>query len=268
MNGRLSDKVALVTGCGSVGPGWGNGKAISVLFAREGARVVGCDIGLKAALETQTLVRAEIDASRFRVVQCDVADAEQVEAAVNTCIEAFGRLDVLVNNVGIVEPGGPVEYPLERWRRVMDVNVTSMFLTCKYAIPHMLRAGGGSIVNIGSIAAIRYTGVQYVSYYASKAAILGLSRAVALQYARDHIRSNVVLPGLMNTPLIVDPLKDAYGQGNVEKMIERRNAQCPSGTMGDAWDTANLALFLAGDESRYVSAAELVVDGGVTARIA
>lgn len=266
MNKRLGGKVALVTGCGSGGPGWGNGKAISMLFAREGACVLGCDINLQAAQNTQALVRGEHADHRMEVLRCDVSDSDQVVEAVEACMRHFGRIDILVNNVGLVEIGGPVDYPLERWKRVMDINITSMFLTCKQVIPHMLGGGGGSIVNIGSIAGVRYTGVPYISYYASKAAVLGLSRAVAMQYAADNIRSNVVMPGLMNTPMIVEPLKDAYGDGQVEAMIEKRNSQCPTGRMGDAWDTANMVLFLASDESRYVTAGEFLVDGGITAK--
>lgn len=266
MSRRLEGKVALVTGCGSVGPGWGNGKAIAALFAREGAAVFGCDINADAANETLGIVRAE--GNSIEVMQCDVASAEQVERLVAACVERFGRIDILVNNVGIVDVGGPVEYPLERWQRAMDVNVTSMFLTCKHAIPHMLRQGGGSIVNIGSIAGIRYSGVPYISYYTTKAATLGFSRGVALQYAKDNIRSNVIMPGLMKTPFVVEPLKDIYGGGNVDAMMEKRDAQCPTGHMGDAWDVANSALFLASDESKYVTAAEMIVDGGITAKFA
>lgn len=266
MSKRLEGKVALVTGCGSVGPGWGNGKAIAALFAREGAKVFGCDIKLEAAEETQGIVRGEGGA--MEVMRCDVADAAQVEQLVAACVERFGRLDILVNNVGIVDVGGPVEYPLEKWQRALDVNVTSMFLTCKYAIPHMQQAGGGSIVNIGSIAGIRYSGVPYISYYTTKAATLGLSRGVALQYARENIRSNVIMPGLMNTPFVVEPLKDVYGGGNVGAMMDKRDSQCPMGHMGDAWDVANAALYLASDEAKYTTAAELIIDGGITAKFA
>lgn len=266
MSKRLQGKVALVTGCGSAGPGWGNGKAISALFAREGARVFGCDIRPEAAEETREIVAAE--GGEMDVMRCDVAVAEQVDALVARCVERFGRVDVLVNNVGIVELGGPVDYPLEKWQRAFDVNVTSMFLTCKHVIPHMLRQGGGSIVNIGSIAGIRYTGVPYLSYYTTKAATLGFSRAVALQYAKDHIRSNVIMPGLMNTPFVVEPLKEVYGGGNVDAMMQKRDSQCPMGHMGDAWDVAQAALYLASDEAKYTTAAELVVDGGITAKFA
>jgi NAD(P)-dependent dehydrogenase (short-subunit alcohol dehydrogenase family) len=261
---RLEDKVALVTGCGSVGPGWGNGKAIAVLFAREGARVFGCDINAAAAEETQAIIRD--DGGECEVYQADVTVADEVHALVKRCVERFGAVDVLVNNVGVVEVGGPVEYPEDRWRRTLDVNVTSMFLTCKYAIPHMERKGGGSIVNIGSIAGIRYTGVPYIGYYTTKAAVLGFSRGVALQYAPLHIRSNVIMPGLMKTPFVVEPLKGIYGAGSVDKMMEVRDAQCPMGHMGDAWDVAEAATYLASDAAKYVTGAELIVDGGLTAK--
>lgn len=264
MRARLEGKVALVTGCGSVGPGWGNGKAIAALFAREGARIYGCDIKQEAAQETQNIVRKE--GGEIEVMRCDVASNEQVEALVAACIARFGRIDVLVNNVGIVEVGGPVEYPLEKWQRALDVNVTSMFLACKYVIPHMLRQGGGNIVNIGSVAGIRYSGVPYISYYTTKAATLGFSRGVALQYAKENIRSNVIMPGLMKTPFVVEPLKNIYGDGNVDAMMDKRDSQCPTGHMGDAWDVAHAALYLASDEAKYMTAVELVVDGGISAK--
>lgn len=263
---RLNGKVALVTGCGSAGPGWGNGKAISALFAREGAQVFGCDIRLEAAEETSQIVAEE--GGRMEVMQCDVASDDHVRKLVSACVNIFGHLDILINNVGIVELGGPVEYPLESWNRVFGVNITSMFLTCKYAIPHMLQQGGGSIINIGSIAGIRYTGVPYLSYSTTKAATLGFSRSVALQYAKEKIRSNVIMPGLMNTPMVIEPLKGVYKDGDVDTMIERRNSQCPTGQMGDAWDIAHAALYLASDEAHYITAAELVVDGGITAKFA
>jgi len=161
-----------------------------------------------------------------------------------------------------------VDYPLEKWNRALAVNITSMFLTCKHAIPQMERQGRGSIVNIGSIAGVRYTGVPYIAYYTTKAAILGFSRGVALQYAKQNIRSNVIMPGLMNTPMIVEPFKGFYGGGNIDAMIQQRDAQCPTGRMGDAWDVAHAALWLASDESKYVTAGEITVDGGMIARCA
>lgn len=278
MGDRLKDRVAVVVGAGSSGPGWGNGKAAAVLFAREGARVFCIDVNEAAAEETASIIREEgHEAAAFRA---DVSDAAQVAAAVEACLEAYGRIDVLENNVGILKVGGPVETSEEDWRRVLDVNITSMFLTCKHVIPVMLRqyeesldatgdrrqARGGTIVNIASIAGIRDTGVPYISYNTTKGAVLPFTRSVALQYAGQGIRANSVLPGLMNTPMIVEPLKDSYAGGDVEKMIAIRDAQCPMGYMGDAWDVAQAALFLASDEARYVTGAELVVDGGLTGK--
>jgi NAD(P)-dependent dehydrogenase (short-subunit alcohol dehydrogenase family) len=266
MSKRLEGKVAIVTGCGSVGPGWGNGKAIAVLFARAGARVFGCDINPEAAQETRVIIEGE--GHVCDVMQADVTRSDEIAALVQACVTRYGRIDILVNNVGIVEVGGPVDYPEEKWRRSLDINITSMFLTCKHVLPRMERQGAGAIVNIGSIAGIRYTGVPYIAYYTTKAAVLGFSRGVALQYAAQNIRSNVILPGLMKTPFVVEPLKDVYGAGNVDKMMEVRDQQCPMGHMGDAWDVANAALYLASDEARYVTAAEFVVDGGITAKFA
>ena len=177
---------------------------------------------------------------------------------------------MLVNNVGIGRLGGVVEQSLEDWRLVFDVNLTSMFLTCKHVIPSMLRKGKGSIVNIGSVAGLRDSGVAYVSYSASKAAVLGFSRSVALQYAKHGIRSNVLMPGLMNTPMVRQPsldLQKGYQEASVDDTMEKRNKQCPMGHMGGAWDVAYTALWLASDESKYVTSAEILVDGGISARI-
>lgn len=266
MSGRLREKVAIVTGAGSSGPGWGNGKASAVLFAREGAQVVCVDLNESAARETAGIIQEEGGAAR--ALQADVADHGQVKAVVEETVERYGRIDVLHNNVGIVEVGGPVEASEESWDRVMDVNLKSMFLTCKYVLPVMQRQKRGAIVNVGSIAGIRWTGVPYISYAASKSGALQFTRSVALQYAGDGIRANTILPGLMNTPMIVEPLKEAYADGDVEEMIRIRDAQCPMGHMGDAWDVAYAALFLASDESKYVTATEIVVDGGITGKFA
>ena len=261
MADRLKGKVALVVGAGSIGPGWGNGKAAAVLFAREGARVLAADLRPAAALETKRIIEGEGGACE--VVACDVSKAKEVAAMVEACLEAFGRIDVLHNNVGIVEVGGPVETSEESWDRVNDVNLKSMFLTCKEVLPHMERQGKGVIVNIASIAGIRWTGVPYVSYSATKAAVIHFTRVVALQYARAGIRANSILPGLMNTPMIHASLIGAYG-ANAEEMVRKRDAQCPMGRMGDAWDVAYAALFLASDEAKYITGTELVVDGGLT----
>lgn len=269
MAGRLEGRVAMVVGAGSSGPGWGNGKAAAVLFAREGAKVFCLDVKAEAAEETAAIIREE--GGEAMAFTADVSKNDQVEAAVGACMAAWGRIDALDNNVGILKVGGPVETSEEDWDKVIEVNMKSMFLTCKHVLPVMERqfeaeGRGGAIVNISSIAGIRYTGVPYISYNTSKGAVIPFTRTIALQYAAKGIRANAVLPGLMNTPMIVEPLKDAYAEGDVGKMIEIRDAQCPMGHMGDAWDVARAALFLLSDEARYVTGTELIVDGGLTAK--
>jgi NAD(P)-dependent dehydrogenase (short-subunit alcohol dehydrogenase family) len=263
MPGRVEGKVAIVNGAGSSGPGWGNGKAAAVLYAREGAKVVCVDLRREAAEETVEIIRGE--GGSAVAVAGDSAEASTARAAVETALARFGGLGILHNNVGIVSPAPTAEADEADWDRVIRVNQRSYFLACKYAIPAMLRGGGGAIVNIASIAAIGWLGVPYASYAASKAAIVGLSRHVALEHAARGIRSNAILPGLMDTPMIREPLAKAYG-GSVEAMLAKRSAQCPMGFMGTAWDVAHAALFLASDEARYITGAELVVDGGITLR--
>lgn len=266
MGERLINKVAIVTGAGSIGPGWGNGKATAVLFAREGAKVLAVDINLSAAEETKGIIDQEGGFCTVRKV--DVSKSDEVKAMVDQCIKTYGRIDILHNNVGNVVPGGPVDTSEETWDRIMAINLKSMFLTCKYVIPHMEKQGSGVITNISSIAAIRYTGIPYITYYTTKAGILGLTQSIALQYAAKNIRANTILPGLMHTPMFVEPLKEAYAAGDVEKMFEIRNKQCPTGKMGEAWDVAYAALYLASDEAKYVTGAQLVVDGGITCKFA
>ncbi|MCH2203011.1 MAG: SDR family oxidoreductase [Fuerstiella sp.] len=263
MGERLADKVAIVTGAGSSGPGWGNGKATAVLFAREGASVFAIDINADAVAETEEIIRSEGGTCTAR--QVDVTKSDQVESMVNHCIETYGSIDILHNNVGILDVGGPVESSEESWDRVVAVNLKSMFLTCKHTLPHMEKHGG-AIVNISSIVGIRYLGVPYVSYSATKAAVLQLTQSVAMQYAEKNIRANTILPGLMNTPMIIEPLKNVYADGDVGRMLEIRNNQVPMKRMGNAWDVAHAALFLASDEAKYITGAQLVVDGGLTCR--
>ena len=265
MAGRMQDKVVIVTGAGSSGPGWGNGKAAAVLYAREGAKILAVDHRIEAAQETQQLIEKE--GGVCAAFKADVSNSASVLDMANACIENFGRIDVLHNNVGIVETGGPVEMSEESWDRTIAVNQTSIFLTTKHVIPHMLENKGGAIVNIASIAAIRWIGFPYLAYSAAKAAMVAMTQNIAVQYAGNGIRANCVLPGLMNTPLIREPLTETYG-GNVDSMIAQRDKLSPTGKMGDAWDTAYAALYLASDESRYVTGTTLVVDGGITARIA
>ncbi|MCX5910014.1 MAG: SDR family NAD(P)-dependent oxidoreductase [Deltaproteobacteria bacterium] len=264
MGDRLKNKVAIVTGAGSAGPGWGNGKATAVLFAREGAKVLATDINLAAVEETKSIIDRE--KGLCSIMKVDVSKAEEVKAMVDQCLKTYGRIDILHNNVGIVVVGGPVEVDEATWDRVMAVNLKSMYLTCKYVLPHMEKQGGGVVTNISSIAGIRSLGVPYVTYSTTKAGILGFTQSIALQYAEKNIRANSILPGLMNTPMIVEPLKGVYGGGDVQRMIEVRNQQCPTKKMGEGWDVAHVALFLASDEAKYITGAQMVVDGAITCK--
>ncbi len=257
----MEDKVVIVSGAGSVGEGWGNGKAAAVLYAREGARVLAVDRNLQAAQATRDVILSE--GGQCQVLAADVVNKVDIQAMVAAALDHFGRIDVLHNNVGIAEVGGPVEADEESWHRVIAVNQTSIFLTCKYVLPVMEKQRKGAIVNISSLAALRWVGFPYAAYTASKAAILALTKNIAMQYAPLGIRANCVLPGLMDTPMIREPLKAAYG-GNVDDMRRQRDAQCPMGHMGDAWDVAHAALFLASDAARYVTGVDLIVDGGLS----
>ena len=242
MGGRLQDKVAIVTGSGSVGPGWGNGKAMSVLFARQGARVVGVDIDAAAAAATQDIIDGE--GGRAISVVADVTSGADVERLVAAALAAYGRIDILVNNVGIAVVGGHV-------------------------LPVMIRQHAGAIVNNASVAVRGWAGVNYGFYAASKGAMVAMTRTMAIRHAPDGVRANCVLPGLMNTPLVHAALTRVYGdEGDIDNLIRMRDAQCPLGHMGDAWDTAYAALFLASDEAKYITATELLVDGGLSARFA
>jgi NAD(P)-dependent dehydrogenase (short-subunit alcohol dehydrogenase family) len=194
--------------------------------------------------------------------RADVTKADDCRNMVEACLEKYGKIDVMHNNVGITIAGGAVELSEESWDRIMNVNLKSMFLTAKYVLPQMEKRGGGAIVNIASINAIRSLPAIAIAYAASKAGVIALTRELAIQYASKHIRANAILPGLMDTPMVRSSLAQSYG-GSIEEMDRRRASICPTGRQGDAWDTAYAALFLASDEAKYITGATLVVDGGL-----
>ena len=261
---RLDGKVVLVTGAGSVGPGWGNGRAIAVRFAQEGAQVYGVDRDLERLAETEALV-AEAG-GLFQAGTCDVTRSDAIQSMVAQCIDRFGRIDVLVNNVGGSAKGGPVEMTEEVWDAQVDHNLKSVFLTCKHVLPQMLAQGGGAIVNLASTSGMRWTGAAQSAYASTKAAVIQFSRVLAVQYAGQGIRVNTVVPGQLHTPMVESRLAGQRAGGDVEALLRERQSRIPLPFMGDGRDTAAAALFLASDEARFITGTEIVVDGGMSVR--
>ena len=264
MSKRLDGKVALVMGAGSVGPGWGNGRAIAVRFAQEGAKVFAIDRDLERMLETVRLVKDV--GGEIETAVCDVTQSQAVADVVAQCLARFGRIDVLVNNVGGSAAGGPVEMSEEVWDAQIDHNLKSVFLGCKHVLPVMEAQGSGAIVNISSTSGIRFTGSAQVAYASTKAGVIQFSRVVALQYAKRGIRVNTVVPGQLYTPMVDVRLAKQRAGGDVAALLAQRQARIPLPFMGDGRDTANAALFLASDEARFITGTELVVDGGMSVR--
>ncbi|MCD0503550.1 SDR family NAD(P)-dependent oxidoreductase [Bordetella petrii] len=264
MTGRLQDKVVIVTGAGSVGPGWGNGRAIAYRFAQEGARVFAVDLDL-AALE-ETVARVNEAGGDIATWQADVTSSQAVQAMVDACVDKWGRVDILVNNVGGSRKGGPANLDESSWDKQIDFNLKSVYLGCRHVLPLMEKQGGGAIVNIASTSGIRWTGSAQVGYASAKAGVIQLSRVVAVEYAKKNIRCNTVVPGQMHTPMVEVRLAGQRAGGNVDQLLAERQSRIPLPFMGDGLDTANAALFLASDEARFITATEIVVDGGMSAR--
>jgi NAD(P)-dependent dehydrogenase (short-subunit alcohol dehydrogenase family) len=256
---RLQGKVAIVTGAGSAGPGWGNGRATAVRFAEEGAKVFAVDRDAASLRET-------VEKAVVKTHLCDVTDGLSVKAMVQSCLDEWGRVDILVNNVGGSAPGGPVEMSEEVWDAQVDHNLKSVFLACKHVLPVMERQAGGVIINLASTSGLRWTGAAQVAYAATKAAVIQLSRVVAVQYAAKGIRVNTVVPGQLHTPMVEARLASQRAGGDVEALLNSRLKRIPLGFAGDGRDTANAALFLASDEARFITGTEIVVDGGMTVR--
>lgn len=276
----LSNKVVLITGIGCVGEGWGNGTTIATLFARQGAILYGCDINLQAANRAAKQIsedREVIDhpsrkqgASIVDVIQTpiDVTKKDQCQKLVEECMSKHGRIDVLVNNVGKSEPGGPAEMTEEVWDAQTDVNLKSVYLMCHFVLPIMEKQStGGAVLNVASVAGLRYIGKPQVAYAATKAAIIQFTKVTAVIYAQrtgGKVRLNTVIPGLIDTPLVA-VLAKKYAGADPEEYRRMRDAQVPMGRMGTAWDVAHAALYLCSDEANYVTGTEICVDGAITA---
>jgi hypothetical protein len=261
--GRVEGKVALITGAGCVGPGWGNGRAAAVLFAREGAKVFAVDKNADAMTETVARLGNEGEIATY---VCDVLDDAQVGAMTDACRKKFGRIDILVNNVGGSAPGGAAEMSEETFDGQIDYNLKSVFLACRHVIPVMIEQRGGAIVNTASTSGISYSGSPQIGYASSKAAVIQFSRVTAVQYAKQGIRVNTVIPGQMHTPMVEVRLAKQRTGGDVETLLKSRLARIPLGFAGDGRDTAAAVLFLASDEARFITGTEILVDGGMTAR--
>ncbi len=255
---RLKGKAAIVFGAGSSGAGWGNGKAAAVAYGREGARVACVDLSREAAAETAAIIGEQ--GGEAIVVAADVTEAGSVDDAVAETVARFGRIDILHNNVGVTQMGGPVELTEEQFAAALNLNIGPVYRTARAVVPHMLQQGSGAIVNISSLAAIRWTGYPYFAYYAAKAAVNQATVALAMQYARQGIRANCIMPGLIDTPLIYRQISGQYA--SAEEMVAARSAAVPLGRMGTAWDVANAAVFLASDEAQFITGVCLPVDGG------
>ena len=264
MTGRLQGRIALITGAGCIGPGLGNGRATAVRFAEEGAKIYAVDRDLDSVAETTERVKAV--GGEIEVAHCDVTKNDSVAGVVAACLKRYGRIDILVNNVGGSAAGGPVEMAEEVWQTQIASNLTSVFLTCKHVLPVMEKQKNGAIINLASTSAIRWTGAAQVGYAATKAGVIQLSRVVAVQYAAKGIRVNTVVPGQLHTPMVEARLAKQRAGGDVEALLKQRVARIPIGFMGDGRDTANAALYLASDEARFVTGTEIIVDGGMTVR--
>lgn len=266
--GRLTGKCALVIGGGSIGPGWGNGKAAAVVFGREGARVAVVDRRAEAAQETVDIIRAA--GGEAIALFGDVTVEEDVARIVEQAIAAFGRIDVLHNNVGGSGTGKRLDnMTLTDWNETFARNVTSAMLTSQAVAPHMEKSGGGSIINVSSVSSIRHLGTPTAVYSAAKGALNELTKNIAVEYARKQIRANCILPGYIDTPFIRRdiggvPSYKRKGFESAEVYAAARNDIVPMGRMGTGWDVAYAALYFASDDSAYVTGQMLVVDGGVT----
>ena len=247
---RLEGKVAIVTGAGSRGPGIGNGKAAAVLFAREGAKVLLVDRIAERMNDTIQMIKSE--GGEASVFSGDVTSITDCQAMVKEAVKRYGKLDILHNNVGIDGTGNVVTIDVEEWDKIMTVNLKSVMLTSKFAIPVMKAGGGGAIINISSVAALRPRNMD--AYSTSKGGVISITQAMAASHAPDHIRVNCIVPGMVYTPMVAEILDD--------KGREQRRLSTPLQTEGTGWDIGWAAVFLASDEARWITGVVLPVDGG------
>jgi NAD(P)-dependent dehydrogenase (short-subunit alcohol dehydrogenase family) len=265
----LRGKVALVTGIGQDGPAdetnnWGNGAAISLALARNGVKIFGCDINIEAGLRTKSRILALVSDATVDVVSTDVTSSAAVSDLVSQALQKHsGRIDILVNNVGRSEKGGPADMSEAVWDAQVAINLKSVYLLCHAVLPVMERQRSGSVVNISSIASVRYIGKPQVAYAATKAAVTQFTKHTAVVYADKGVRLNAVLPGLMFTPL-VHTIAQKYADGDYDGFVATRHAQVPTGRMGTSLDVANAVVFLSSNvAARYVTGQKLVVDGAI-----
>ena len=248
--GRLDGKVCVITGAGG-----GMGRDATILFGEEGAQVCAADVNLEAAQETASLARSAF------AHQVDVADESSVRAMMDATVARYGGIDVLYNNAGISpdDDASILDTSVEAWDRVQAVNTRGVFLCCKHGIPRLLDRGGGSVINVASFVALVGAATSQISYSASKGAVLSMSRELAVQFARDNVRVNALCPGPVETPLLLNIF------GDDPAALERRRVHWPTGRLAKPREVVNGALFLASDESSYVTGSTFLVDGGLTA---
>lgn len=251
---RLAGKVALVTGAGARGSLTGTGQATAILFARHGARVLLADLDLDRARATERQI-AEED-GEASVFEADVTDEQACLALTEACIERYGRLDIVVNNVGAFGPGKVTDIESETWARALDGNLKSAALVSKFAVPRMAAGGGGSIIHVSSIDGLRAGASHNVPYSVAKGGLITLTKAMAVHHGRDNIRVNCIAPGHLHAPFVASM---------AEEQLELRRKAGPLGTVGDAWDVAWAAVFLASDEARWISGVILPIDAGLLA---
>lgn len=265
MENRLTGNVAIVVGAGQTpGDTIGNGRAISILFARQGARVLLVDKDPASAEETRRMI--EEDGGTAVVHVADITNETDIKKIRNACLEQFGTIDILVNNVGIGHGDStPMRLEPEAWDTIFSVNLKGVYLTCKHIVPIMLKNEKGVVINISSVASVCASPI--LAYKASKAGLNALTHTLAMRYAGRGVRANTIMPGFLNTPMAIESIAKATGTDKAA-LIESRNKAIPlKGGMGDAWDTAYAALFLASDEAKFITGIALPVDGGQSARI-